>query len=138
MTAIDIAPPTSTAASAALWSGRILSGILVVLLLLDAAFKFTTIPEITEGTAALGWSATKLVPLGLLLGACTLLYAFPRTAVLGAILLTGYLGGAVATHVRIDTPLFTHTLFGVYVGIAIWGALFLRDQRLRALLPWRR
>jgi hypothetical protein len=138
MTAIDIAPPRKSTASAAVWSGRIISGILVVLLLIDAAFKFTTIPEVTEGTAALGWSATKLVPLGLLLITCTLLYAFPPTAVLGAILLTGYLGGAVATHVRIDNPLFTHVLFGVYVGVAIWGGLFLRDPRLRALLPWRR
>jgi hypothetical protein len=93
---------------------------------------------VTETTAALGWSASKLVLLGLLLTASTLLYAFPPTAVLGAILLTGYLGGAVATHVRIDNPLFTHILFGVYVGVALWGALFLRDPRLRALLPFRR
>ena len=138
MTAIDIAPPRSSGASAAVWSGRILSGILVTLLLIDAAFKFTTIPVVTDTTAALGWSASKLVLLGLLLTASTLLYAFPPTAVLGAILLTGYLGGAVATHVRIDNPLFTHILFGVYVGIALWGALFLRDPRLRALLPFRR
>jgi hypothetical protein len=75
--------------------------------------------------------------LGLLLLLCTALYAWPRTAVLGAILLTGYLGGAVASHVRLGNPLFTHILFGVYLGIFAWGGLFLRDARLRALLPWR-
>ena len=70
--------------------------------------------------------------------ACTLLYAFPRTAVLGAILLTGYLGGAIYVHVRAGSPMFSHTLFGVYLGLLIWGGLWLRDARLRALIPWQR
>jgi len=75
--------------------------------------------------------------LGVLLLACTLLYAVPRTAVLGAILLTGYLGGAVATHLRVGDPLFSHVLFGVYMGVALWLGLYLRDARLRALVPLR-
>ena len=68
--------------------------------------------------------------------ACTALYAFPRTSVLGAILLTGYLGGAVATHLRVGSPVFSHLLFGVYLGILLWGGLYLRDQRLRAIFPF--
>ena len=67
-----------------------------------------------------------------------MLYAIPQTAVLGAILLTGYMGGAIATHLRIDSPLFSHTLFGVYLGLLIWGGLYLREPRLRALIPFRR
>jgi hypothetical protein len=77
-------------------------------------------------------------PLGILLLACTILYAIPRTSVLGAILLTGYLGGAIYVHVRAGSPLFSHTLFGVYLGILLWGGLYLRDERVRLILPWRR
>jgi hypothetical protein len=76
--------------------------------------------------------------LGILTLVSTVLYALPRTSVLGAILLTGYLGGAIATHLRIGSPLFTHILFGVYLGLMVWGGLYLRDERLRALLPLRR
>lgn len=76
--------------------------------------------------------------LGILTLVCTVLYAIPRTSVLGAILLTGLLGGAIATHLRVGSPLFTHLLFGVYLGLMVWGALYLRDDRLRALIPWRR
>ena len=76
--------------------------------------------------------------LGIVVLICTVLYAVPQTAVLGAILLTGFLGGAVATHVRVGSPLFSHILFGLYMGLFAWGGLWLRDPRLRALLPWRR
>jgi hypothetical protein len=95
---------------------------------------------VTDASAALGWptDAATTRGLGLLLLAATLLYAWPRTALLGAILLTGYLGGAVAAHARIGSPLFSHTLFGVYIGLAVWGGLWLRDSRIRALLPIRR
>jgi len=92
---------------------------------------------VVEGTVHLGYSETVILPLGVILLACTLLYAFPKTSVLGAILLTGYLGGAVASHVRISDPLFTHVLFPVYLGILIWGGLYLRDGRLRRLIPMR-
>ena len=76
--------------------------------------------------------------LGILGLVCTALYAYPRTSVLGAILLTGYLGGAVATHLRVGSPVFSHMLFGIYLGIMLWGGLYLRDDRLRALIPYRR
>jgi ABC-type transport system involved in cytochrome c biogenesis permease component len=90
-----------------------------------------------EGTVKLGYSETVIVPLGIVLLTCTILYVIPRTSGLGAILLTGYLGGAVATHVRIGDPLFTHVLFPVYLGVLIWGGLYLRDNRVRSLIPLR-
>jgi hypothetical protein len=93
---------------------------------------------VLETSAPLGFAGAGMARgLGVLLLACTLLYAWPRTAVLGAILLTGYLGGAVATHVRVGDPLFTHDLFGVYVGVLSWLGLYLRDARLRTLVPLR-
>ena len=91
-----------------------------------------------EGTVKLGYPETVIVPLGIILLTCTILYVIPRTSVLGAILLTGYLGGAVATHVRVGDPLFTHVLFPVYLGVLIWGGLYLRDDRLPALIPLKR
>ncbi|MFX8573757.1 DoxX family protein, partial [Acinetobacter baumannii] len=86
----------------------------------------------------LGIPTNLAVTLGVLTLAGTLLYAYPRTSVLGAILLTGYLGGAIYVHVRAGSPLFSHTLFGVYLGILLWGGLYLRDERLRLIFPWRR
>jgi len=86
---------------------------------------------------ALGYPAATIVPLGIVLLICTALYIVPRTTVLGAIFLTGYLGGAVASNVRIGNPLFTHVLFPVYVGVLLWLGLYLRDTRLRALVPFR-
>jgi len=129
------ADPISTKA---LWSGRVLSGLLILFLLFDCTIKFLDLDMVREASAQLGWPTDISRLLGALLLISTLLYVFPRTAVLGAILLTGYLGGAVATHLRIGSPLFTHTLFGVYLGLLAWGGLYLRDQRLRALIPWRR
>jgi hypothetical protein len=88
---------------------------------------------------SLGWplDVATMTMLAVLLLIPTLLYIWPRTAILGAILITGYLGGAVATHVRIGSPLFSHILFGVYLGLMLWGGLWLRDPRLRALIPFR-
>jgi hypothetical protein len=91
-----------------------------------------------QGTIELGYPESVIVGLGVVLLVSVFLYALPRTAVLGAILLTGYLGGAVATHVRVGNPLFSHSLFPVYFGILIWGGLALRDERIRNLLPFRR
>jgi hypothetical protein len=116
-----------------------LSGIVILFLALDGAMKLTQLPIVAETSAQLGWpsdSPTLYLLAGLLLGS-TLLYAIPRTAILGAILLTAYLGGAVSTHVRIGNPLFSHILFGVYLGIFVWGGLWLRDAKVRALLPLR-
>jgi hypothetical protein len=119
----------------ALWTGRVLSGLAVLFLLADAAGKLLRPVQVVEGTTQLGWPASVILPLGIVQVVCLLLYLLPRTAVLGAILWTGYLGGAVATHVRIGNPLFSHILFPVYLGLLLWGGLWLRDRRLRALLP---
>lgn len=128
-----------TIAAKTIWSGRVLSGLVVAFLLFDGAIKLLPAQVVLDTIKELGWpndiGTARL--LGFLTLASTLLYAIPRTSVLGAILLTGYLGGAVATHVRIGSPLFTHILFGVYLGILLWGGLWLRDPRVRALLPLR-
>lgn len=129
--------PTPTRGSTAtVWAGRALSALPVLFLLFDGIAKVMRLPPVLEGTAKLGYPLTVVVPLGLTLLACTVLYAIPRTSMLGAILLTGYLGGAVASHVRVGDPLFSHALFPTYFAVLIWGGLFLRDARLRVLLPF--
>jgi hypothetical protein len=120
-----------------LWAGRILSGLVVVFLIPDGIIKFIKPAPVVEAFAHLGWPLSTSVTLGIILLLCTVLYAIPRTSVLGAILLTGYLGGAVATHLRIGDPLFSHILFPTYLGILLWLGLYLRDERLRALIPLR-
>jgi hypothetical protein len=120
--------------------GYALSALPVLFLLIDVTMKLLALPIVLEITAQLGYPSTAALAhtLGIILLVCTVLYVYPRTSVLGAVLLTAYLGGAVATHVRIGSPLFTHILFGVYLSVLLWGGLFLRDARLRALFPWRR
>jgi len=125
-------------ADAAVWTGRVLSALVVLFLLMDAGMKFSNLPIVASTGGQLGWAADTARPLGVTLLICTLLYVWPRTAVLGAVLLTAYLGGAVATHVRVGSPLFSHVLFGVYLGLFVWGGLYLRDASLRALFPIRR
>jgi len=112
-----------------------LSSLAVLFLLMDAVMKLLALPTVLASTAQLGFpgSAPFARDLGAVLLVCTLLYAWPRTAALGAVLLTGYLGGAVAAHVRLGDPLFTHVLFGVYVALFVWGGLVLRDDRVRGL-----
>lgn len=117
------------------YTGYILSGLPVLLLFMDSAGKLIKPEPVVRGTVELGYNESVIVPLGIVLLICTLLYALPKTAMLGAILLTAYLGGTVATHVRIGNPLFTHTLFGVYIGVLLWLGLYLRDGRLRKLIP---
>jgi hypothetical protein len=119
------------------WAGIIISGLPVLFLLFDALLKFVRPEQVVQGTVELGYPESVILPLGFVLLISTLLYVIPKTSVLGAILLTGYLGGAVATHVRIGNPLFTHILFPVYVGVLLWLGLYLRDTRLRALIPIR-
>jgi len=119
-----------------MWSGYALSGLVTLFLLMDAAMKLLQLPIVAETGLALGWPAETAFPLGVILLICTLLYVWPRTSILGAILLTGYLGGAIASHIRIGNPLFIHVLFGVYLALFVWGGLWLRDARLRALLPY--
>jgi hypothetical protein len=106
--------------------------------LLDAVGKFFKPAPVVEGTLALGYQESAIIPIGIVLFVATLLYIIPQTAVLGAIVLTGYLGGAVATHVRIANPLLTHQLVPVYLGIMLWLGLYLRDARLRELVPLRK
>ena len=119
------------------WAGYIVSALPALFLLLDALGKLFKPEPVVTGTLDLGYQESVIVPLGVLLLVCTVLYIIPRTSVLGAVLLTGYLGGAVATHVRLSNPLFTHQLFPVYLGALLWLGLYLRDARLRSLLPFR-
>jgi hypothetical protein len=135
MASIAQSPAASTPAS--VWTGRVLSGLAAAFLLVDAGTKLVA-PVFVAGTSPdIGWSLDPVTirTLGALLIVPTLLYIWPRTAVLGAVLITGYLGGAIATHMRIGSPLFTHILFGVYLALMVWGGLWLRSPALRALLP---
>ena len=119
-------------------AGWILSGLVILFMTFDAGGKLAVIAPVVDATRQLGYPVELIRPLGAIALICTVLYAFPRTAVLGAILLTAFFGGAVASHLRLGDPLVSHVLFGVYVGVLAWGGLYLRDARLRALLPLRR
>jgi hypothetical protein len=114
-----------------------MSGLVVLFLVMDGVIKFIKPAPVVDAFAHLGWPLSLANVLGTLLLASTALYAIPRTSVLGAILLTGYLGGAVATHLRAGDPLFSHVLFPTYLGVLLWGGLYLRDERLKALIPLR-
>lgn len=117
-----------------LWTGRVLSGIVVAFLLLDALGKLLKVAPVVEGTMKLGYAESVVFPLGVLLLAGVVLYVIPKTSLLGAIYLTAFLGGAVATHFRVGSPVATHVLFGVYVAVFVWGGLALRNPRLLSLL----
>ena len=121
----------------ALWSGRVLTGIAGAFLLVDALGKLLKIPAVVEGTVKLGYPEGVVLPIGVLLLIGVLLYLIPKTSLLGAIYLTAFLGGTVATHVRVGSPLVTHVLFGVYVAAFVWGGLALRNPRLLWLLSGR-
>jgi len=125
------------ASTKSLWAGRILSGLVVLFLIPDGIIKFIRPAPVLQAFEHLGWSVSLANTLGILLLTCTALYVFPRTSILGAILLTGYLGGAVATHLRAGDPLFSHVLFPTYLGTLLWLGLYLRDDRLRVLVPLR-
>ena len=116
------------------WISYIMSVAVILFMLLDSIMKFIKPQQVIDGTVALGYGVEHITILGILGLTSTLLYAFPRTSILGAILLTAYFGGAVATHVRLNNPLFTHTLFTVYLGVLAWGGLWLRNYKLRALI----
>jgi hypothetical protein len=121
----------------ALWTGRVLSGLAALFLLFDAVMKLLQHPAVLEGTQKLGYPVSAAFGLGVVLLSCLVVYLVPRTSALGAVLLTGYLGGAVATHVRVGDPLFSHILFPIYVATFLWLGLWLRETRLRAVLPLR-
>ncbi len=120
------------------WAGWGASGLMIAFLLFDSLSKLALESHVVAATTHIGYPVDVIRALGVICLACTILYAVPRTAVLGAILLTGYLGGAIASKVRIEDPLFSSTLFGVYFGLLVWGGLWLRDERLRAMIPVRR
>jgi hypothetical protein len=121
----------------ALWTGRVLSGIAVLFLILDGAIKLVPIQPVTDSLRELGYPASDSFArfLGILTLLCTALYAWPRTALLGAVLLTGIMGGAIASHLRLGDPLLSHTLFGVWLGLLFWAGLWLRDARVRRVMP---
>lgn len=137
MTTIAATTPVS---KPALWTGRILSGLVIAFLMLDGAIKLVPWPVVTDTMDKMGYGSSETLArsLGVITIACTAMYAILSTAILGAILLTGYLGGAMASHLRIGSPLFSHTLFGLYLGVMVWAGLWLRDRNLRTLIPFRR
>jgi hypothetical protein len=124
----------STGVKVMLWTGRVISALVVAMLGLSAVMKFTNSPQLNEGMAHLGWPTKFAVALGITELVCTIVYAIPQTSVLGAILLTGYMGGTIATHARLEEAFFVQA----GIGVLIWLGLFLRDARLRALIPLRR
>jgi hypothetical protein len=130
----------SASAAFAVWLGRVSSGLVILIMLLDGAIKLVPWPIVTATMDRMGYGSSERLArcLGAISLVCAALYAFPPTSFVGAILMTGYLGGAMASHVRIGSPLFTHILFGFYLGVMLWGGLWLRDKRLRALLPFAR
>ena len=121
--------------TAILWASRTLSALTGLFLLVDGVMKLVRPAPVLATFQPLGLPESLSIPLGILLLVCTVLYLIPKTAVLGAVLLTGYLGGAAAIHLRVGNPLFSHVLFSVYVGVLLWLALWLRVPALRALLP---
>ncbi|GLS00005.1 hypothetical protein GCM10007859_00080 [Brevundimonas denitrificans] len=127
-------------ASPSVWTGRVLSGLFVLFMLAASiAPKFLMADMVAEqNMTPLGWPAKYLMLIGLIELACVILYGIPRTSLLGAVLMTGLLGGAIAANLRVENPLFSHTLFGVYLGLFMWGGLWLRDASLRAIFPFRR
>jgi hypothetical protein len=135
-TAIETAAPSK----ARRWTGRVISTLVVLFLIMDIVFKFIRPipPQVMQSISQLGFQPNILPITGILLLVCTALYVLPRTSVLGAVLLTGYLGGAVSVHVRVGNPLFGYILFPVYLGILLWAGLCLREPRLLALLPLRK
>ena len=129
-----LAAPSAATSTRARWAGRALTGIAVLFLAFDIAIKLVGAKEAVEGTVQLGYQPHHLPILAAIQLVCLALYLIPRTAPLGAVLWTGYLGGAIATHLRLDNPLFSHVLFPIYVAALLWGGLYLRDARVRALV----
>jgi predicted cobalt transporter CbtA len=121
-----------------IWTGRVLTG-LVTLFMLGASIapKLLGMPIADETMQQLGWPPGYVLTIGGIEFVCLVLYLYPRTNVLGAVLFTALLGGAMATHIRAGSPLFSHILFGVYLGVFVWGGLWLRDPAVRQLFPWR-
>jgi hypothetical protein len=133
-TTIETSVNAPSISKARLWTARIMGGLVIAFMLMDSIFKFFPNETIISGTVELGYQAHHIPILGALGFMSIVLFALPRTQILGAILLTGYFGGAIATHVRLDNPLFSHILFPVYLGLLAWGSLWLKNERLRKLI----
>ena len=129
--------PTVFSGKGALWTGRIITGIIVLFLLVDALMKVVESAPAMEGSVQLGWPEAAVQPIGIVLLLATILYVIPRTSILGAIVLTGYLGGATSVMVRAMQPGHPY-LFPVVFGVLVWAGLFLRDEKVRALIPLRK
>lgn len=139
----EFAPLSSTSTSTGgarrrIWAGRVLAGLPLLFLTWDASVKLLAIPQVVEASAKLGFERANLLPLGLLELSAVLLILLYRTRIFGAVLITAYLGGAVATHVQYSDPLFSHTLFPIYFATMIWGGLALLDGRIRTISPFAR
>ena len=132
-------PPTGyTPGRAAVRAGYTLTALAALFLAFDTIMKLLQLTPAVEGTVALGYPASTVLVIGLIELVALVLYLVPRTSVLGAVVMTGYLGGAIATHVRVGSPLPSHTLFPIYVALLVWGGLYLRDAGVRTLMPLRR
>lgn len=121
-----------------LLTARVMSGLVILFMLFDSVMKFIKPAEVVEGTLSLGFEEHHIFIIGLLGLLSAILYLVPRTSILGAVLLTGYYGGVIVTHLRMDAPLFSHTLFPVYLAVLAWGGLWLRDESVRSLFPFRK
>jgi len=128
---------TSSVGKKRLVAGYVLTVLVALFLTFDTVIKVLKLAPAVQGTTKLGYPASAVLWIGLIELVCLTLYLVPRTSVLGALLLTGYLGGAIATHVRLGSPLLSHTLFPIYVALLLWGGLYLRETRLRGLVPLR-
>jgi hypothetical protein len=137
-TVVGLPETTAEVSSGRLWTGRVIAGLMAAFLLMDVVIKFMKPPQVAEAFVRSGWSLDLSVPLGIILLISLVVYLVPQTSILGAILLTGYLGGAVASNMRLHEPLFSYTLFPVYFGVLTWLSLWLRDPRLNAFIPLRR
>jgi hypothetical protein len=129
---------TSSVTKKRLVAGYVLTALVALFLTFDTVIKVLRLAPAIQGTTELGYPADTVLWIGMIELACVGLYLVPRTSVLGALLLTGYLGGAIAAHVRVGSPLLSHTLFPIYVALVLWGGLYLRETRLRPLIPFRR
>jgi hypothetical protein len=137
MSTLTATLPSTASSKGTVWTGRVMAGIVILFMLMDSVFKFVINETVTEGATSLGFQVHHLPIMGTLGLLSIILYIIPRTEILGAILLTGYWGGAIATHVRLDNPLFSHILFPVYLGILAWGALYLKSEKFRDLIHGR-
>jgi hypothetical protein len=129
---------SSATPKAMLWTGRVMSGLFIAFMLFDSIIKLILIQPVIDATRQLGLPADMSRPIGVIELVITILYAVPRTSLFGAVLLMSVLGGAITTHWRLGDPLFSHTLFGVYLGLLAWGGIWLRDPRVRAVMPFMR